>query len=112
MNESLRNDAGENFTSPYVFVHVPNGVCLRDEETQSRFNLQNIDVGVSLIRELIEKKIWKEDDIIVATTCKQQRQCWADALIKNGHYIPVHTIDGVQSAQRKCVALDLVLAAD
>lgn len=105
---------------PHLCLHVPDGVCIKSDQTQSRYNLHNIVAVMHELRNILHQGLFKARQITITTPYREQADKYRDAFAEARkldfwkthklHKVDVFTVDSFQGGQNKLVFFDTVLA--
>ncbi|KAJ9397409.1 hypothetical protein DTO282F9_5717 [Paecilomyces variotii] len=102
-----------------IALNVENGVCRKEEASNSRYNGHNCEVVVDFIRHLMAAKFdFTTYSVTILTPYAEQRSRYIKALIELAatkgvqwkHMVKVATVDSMQGHQSDCVIFDWVVS--
>ena len=87
--------------------------CLRHfQKWNFRYNLHNIAAGIKVVRQMLNAKLWKEDEILILSPYKDQIRKYRIAFNKAGLYkIGICTTMAAQGREAECTIYDMMLSA-
>ncbi|KAL6720829.1 hypothetical protein ACLMJK_002754 [Lecanora helva] len=104
----------------HLFLNVLDGVRMKSEQTQSRFNVHFVVAALHEIAQIIRQEIFVAQQITIVTPYREQATQYRNVIgkaqrDKTWEYLKLHemnvfTIDSFQGGQNKLIVFDTVLA--